>query len=75
MDMTSIIVPEWYIKARQSGATPDSLKDKITEFCLESVQHYAALDGEPIPETVAPEIVDMTLDLYELTLLNHRGGK
>ena len=68
--MTSLIVPEWYLKARQEGASKEELKKQVEAFCLKAIKRRAARLGESEPDQVEPEVVTITFDMYEFAIQN-----
>jgi|GEM_PF-2552905 len=75
MDMAAIAVPQWYREARNKGASRESLLREVEAFCLKALQRNAARHGEPAPETVEPEVLSITVDMYESALLHTDGGE
>lgn len=65
MDMAAIIVPGWYLEARRKGASKESLRGDVEAFCLKALKRDAARNGTPPPDAVEPEVLAMTIDMYE----------
>ncbi len=65
--VSSLIVPDWYREAKESGATQAALRQRISDFCKESAKRRGTPDME-----IDPEVIAMTQEAYEHALKESR---
>jgi len=64
----SMIIPEWYLKAKSENASQTRLRKIASVECLKAIQRRAKRLGEPIPDAVDSNLIDLTIDMYEHAL-------
>lgn len=62
------IVPMSYLEARDKGASKGALEKLVNELCLAALARDALKRNQPAPEHVAPELVSLTMEMYEYAL-------
>jgi len=66
VDIADIIVPGWYLEAKGQSASPDELRAKVRDFCLQAFRAHALHDEEQ--EDLSDDVIDITIDMYEYAL-------
>lgn len=64
-----MLAPEFYSTAKANGASAEELERLVAEFCLQALRLEAEQQGTPLPESVSPKLVALTLEMYEHPLL------
>lgn len=73
--IASLMVPSWYRAAFRQGASIEARRAMVQEACLAERRALAAERGEPVPDSVADEVVALTCAMYELALgCGHEHG-
>ncbi len=65
MNVAQAIAPAWYIEARTGGKSKEDLRDTVAAECLNALKRRAEHQSKPAPEHAEPEVVGMTIDMYE----------
>jgi len=74
MNVSEIIAPAWYIEARTGGKSKEDLRDAVAAECLNALKRRAARRSKPAPERAEPEVVGMTIDMYEFAFSRAGAG-
>lgn len=73
--VTECLAPDWFVQAKDAGASTDELRTHVHAYCKEVLYRRALNQGLPTPEGEPDEAwVEMMFAMYEAACAD-RGGE